>query len=156
MNLRCPLGTHLQSVKDALAVENVSAARQAWDEAYAAALRSRRWEGMLAVGDASLWIGARAGHREAAEARARQACLAALLRARQQGSLEGLLRTAEAFAALGDREVAAQSLRVAENLAAGAREAGARERVRAFAERLAAGDGSGGAGGLVPGIGRVE
>lgn len=135
-----PWTPHLEQVKDALARENVRTARQAWHEAYGAALRSRGWEGMIAVGDASLWIGERARDRNTADARARQAYLAALLRARQQGSLDGVLRAAEAFGALGDREMAAQGLRVAENLAVRTRDAAARERVRAFAERLTAGE----------------
>jgi len=46
---------------------------------------------------------------------------------------------AEAFAALGDREVAEQCVRIAESLAAQAREAQARDRVGEFKARLASG-----------------
>lgn len=130
---------HLERVEAALARRNVSAAELAWQAAYGEALRSRRWEGMLAVGEASLRIGEVAGTRKLAEAKARQAYLAALFRARQQESLDGVLRTAEAFAALGDREVAEQGVYVAQRLAAArAQDAQARERVRVVAERLSA------------------
>jgi len=48
-----------------------------------------------------------------------------------------VLRTAEAFAAVGDREAADQALWVAEELAAQARDAQARDRMRAVADRWA-------------------
>lgn len=134
-----PWTAHLERVEAALAQRNVSAAELAWQAAYGEALRSRRWEGMLEVGEASLRIGEVAGTRKLAEAKARQAYLTALFRARQQESLDGVLRTAEAFAALGDREVAEQGVYVAQRLAAArAQDAQARERVRVVAERLSA------------------
>lgn len=50
-----------------------------------------------------------------------------------------MLRMAEAFAALGDREVAAQQcVHIAEGLATRSRNAQAHDHVRAFRERLAA------------------
>ncbi len=49
---------------------------------------------------------------------ARQAYLNALIRAHRDGSIEGMRRTAAAFAALGDHAVATQCLRVADELAA--------------------------------------
>jgi hypothetical protein len=61
----------------------------------------------------------------------------ALLRARDLQSLDGLLRAAEAFAALGDQDVLAESLRIAEALA-GVEGPAARERVAAARRRLAA------------------
>lgn len=131
-----PWTAHIRKADQALAERNVSAAELAWHEAFIAALRSRHWRGLVEVGDAYLRIGEVAGARKASEAKARQLYLAALFRARQQGSVEGVLRTAEAFAALGDREVVDQCLRIAEGLAAQARDAQARALVRAFAERL--------------------
>ena len=107
---------------EALARRDIGAAQRHWHDAYRAALGSRRWEGMIEAGDG---------------ARARQAYLTALLRARQQKSLEGVLRTAEAFSGLGDRQVVAQCLRIAERLAAAQHDAAARERVSALSERLA-------------------
>ena len=133
-----PWTAHLERVEVALAERYVSAAELAWHAAYVEALRSRRWEGMLQVGEAALRVGEVAGNRKPAEAKARRAYLTALFRAWQQGSLDGVLRTAEAFAALGDREVAEQGVYMAQHLAARAQDVYARERVRAVAERLTA------------------
>lgn len=127
---------YLQEVNEALAKKNVSAAVRAWHNAYVTALESRRWEGMIEVGDAYLRIGEVSGIREASKPKARTIYLAAFFRARQQGSIDGVLRTVEAFAALGDREVVGQGLRVAEQMAARARDAQARDRVRTFAAQL--------------------
>ena len=79
-----------------------------------------------------------AGFRSAAEATARRAYLAGLFRARKLAALDGVLRTAKAFAALGDREVVEQCLRIAESLAREAHTAQARNRLRAFKAQLAA------------------
>lgn len=137
-NPTAPWTVHIQAVDEALAKKNVSAAEQGWHAAYVSALRSLGWDGLVEVGDAALRIGEVANGRTASEAKARGTYWAALFRARQQGSLDGVLRTAEAFAALGDRAVAAQCLRLAEGLAARARDAYARARVRTIQERLAA------------------
>ena len=48
-----------------------------------------------------------------------------------------VLRLAEAFSSLGDRQVVAQCLRIAEHLAAAQHDAGARERVSTLSARLA-------------------
>jgi hypothetical protein len=96
----------------------VSAAVGAWHDAYGAALASRGWEGMIAVGDAFLRIGVEAGTRNGSRPNARQAYLNALIRAHRDGSPDGMRRAAEAFAALGDHAVATQCLRVADELAA--------------------------------------
>lgn len=131
-----PWTAHLRRVGDALAQRNLSAADLAWRDAYVAALVSRRWEALVEVGDAYLRIGEVARGRKAAEARARSIYLDALFRARQQGSLDGALRVAEAFAMLGDHEVALQGARIAEGLAAKARDPQARDRARATRERM--------------------
>jgi hypothetical protein len=110
--------THVIRVDRALASHDVSAAVRAWHEAYGAALASRGWEGMITVGDAFLRIGSEAGTASGARANARQAYVNALVRAHRDRSIEGMRRTAEAFAALGDRAVAAQCRRVADELAA--------------------------------------
>jgi hypothetical protein len=107
---------HLQAADRALAEHDVSAAVRAWHDAYGAALASRGWEGMLAAGDAFLRIGAASGTPSASRPKARQAYLTALVRARHDASAEGVRQTAGAFAALGDRAVAAQCLRVADEL----------------------------------------
>lgn len=132
-----PWTAHLQKMDDALIKDNVSAAVRAWREAHAAALGSQRWKSMVEVGDAYLRIGEAVEFRRAFVPKAREIYMAALSRARQQGALDGVLRTAEAFVALGDREVVEQCVRIAEDLAARARDAQARARVNAVAQRLA-------------------
>jgi hypothetical protein len=129
---------HLISVADALARNDLSGAELAWREAYAAALKSRHWEGMVAVGDAYRVVGERGRFRKNAEAKAREAYLTAFLRARAEASLEGILRAADRFAELGDRGVVEQCIRVARGIAAKTRDPRAEERVRAFTERWAA------------------
>jgi hypothetical protein len=123
---------HLRKVEDALARKDVSAAVRAWHDGYVTALGARRWEGLLEVADAHLRIGEVSGSRKASEPKARELYLAALFRARAQGSLEGVLRAAEAFARFGDREVVSRCLSIAERLAARSNEPGARELVSAF------------------------
>jgi hypothetical protein len=109
---------HVGALDRALGRHDVSAAVGAGHDAYGAALASRGWEGMVAVGDAFRRIGAEAGTVNGASGNARQAYLTALIRARRDGSIDGMRRTAAAFAALGDHAVAAQCLRVADELAA--------------------------------------
>ena len=129
---------HIQTLDEALAQKNVSAAEQAWHRAYSAALGSRTWGGMIAVGDATLRIGEVAGLRGPSQAKARGLYLSALFRARSQGSVEGVLRTAEAFDALGDREVVAQCLTVAEGLIAQRRGMESPERAAAMFKQFTA------------------
>lgn len=121
-----PWAEYLKSMDDALASGDTRAADWLLRQAHWAALGSRRWEGMLQVGDAAL----RTGNVTAA----RTAYLTAAFRARRLGSFEGTLGAAEAFAALGDREAAKQWLGVAEELAQPSESALAR--VRAVAESL--------------------
>jgi len=107
----------IRAVDDALAAGDVTTAVQTWSEAYSIAARSRRWEGLMAVGDARIRIDHTAGRGKVSVAKARESYLAALVRARQEGSLEGVLQAAEAFDALGDAEVATEALRIAEAVA---------------------------------------
>src|SRR3970282_2308661 len=85
---------------------------------------------------ASLRIGAIAVCGKASEARARETYWTALFRARQQGSLNGVLDAAEAVGALGDRPMAEQCIRVAENLPSLKGDASGGERIRALAASL--------------------
>ncbi len=128
--------THLQSMDEALARGDVSAAMRARQDAYLAAVESRRWEGMAAVGDASMRLARLSGARGDLQPEARRAYLAALFRARHQGSLDGVLRVAEAFAALGDRDAARQALLMASAMAAGTQQTEVAERMRAIRGRL--------------------
>jgi hypothetical protein len=127
----------LKKVDAALANNDGSAAELASHETYAAALKSRHWEGMVAVGDAYRQVGDASGfhHAHAARAKARQSYLTALFRARGEGSVDGVLRVAERFAELGDRDVVEQCIRVAWTLAAQAKDPLAQQSVRAFTER---------------------
>jgi len=113
-----PWTPHVQQVDRALRRNNLDVAAREWHDAYVAALGSGRWQGMLAVGDAALRIGETSRSRRTSVSRAHNAYLSALFRARDERSLEGVLRTGEAFAALGDTGLAIYCLRIAEPLLA--------------------------------------
>ena len=74
---------------------------------------------MIAVGDAFMAIGRTSGAVRGARLNAREAYLTALIRARRDRSVDGVLRGAEAFRGLDDRAVAEQCLHIAAQLAAG-------------------------------------
>ncbi len=122
----------LQAMDEAIAHGDLSGAQAAWREAYAAAHVSRGWPGMIAVGEGALRLGQAGGDASIGESRARRSYLTALLRARRQGSLDGVLATGDAFGRLGDREVVQQALTVATELAARSGDDLARRRVQAF------------------------
>lgn len=107
------LATRLAAVDAAVAREDVGRAVFEWRDAYAIALGSRRWDAMLAVGDAATRIDALAGRRAGTptgfRAEGRQAYLRALFDARAARSPEGMHRAADAFAALGDADMAARA-----------------------------------------------
>ena len=123
----------LERAGDALRAGDVAQALAWWQEARGEALRSGTWEAMIEVGDAARRLAAGGGLRREGDARAREAYMTALLRARRDHSVDGVLRAAVAFGELGDRAVVAHALRIAQ------REAGqdprAREQVRAVADR---------------------
>jgi hypothetical protein len=133
-----PWAEHVGTLDAALARQDLPAAWRAWHAGYGAARRSPRWEGFVVMGDAALRIGARPEASALALARARTSYLAGLFRARQQRALDGVLRTAEGFTGLGDREVVEQCLRVARVLAAESRDPEAAARVRTISGQLAA------------------
>jgi hypothetical protein len=126
----------LARMDEALARDQIARAEILWSEACIAALRSRHWEGMISVADAYRRLGARAGFR--ADAKARQLYLTALVRARGEMSLEGVLRAAQGFAELNDDAVVEQCIRAAWRIAAQTRKPLDEQRVRAFAQRWAA------------------
>src|SRR5262249_23371453 len=97
---------------------HVDTAVRAWHDAYGAALESRSWESMIAVGDAFMAIGRASGSVRGARLNARDAYLTALIRARREGSVDGVLRSAEAFRELDDRAIADQCVHIAARLAA--------------------------------------
>jgi hypothetical protein len=107
------LSRRLAAMDDALRGHSPGAAMHDWQAAYGLALGLRRWEAMLSVGDAALRLeastrgpGAHPGRFRAA---ARQAYLWALFQARSERSPEGIDRVAQAFAAIGDTEMAARA-----------------------------------------------
>jgi hypothetical protein len=112
---------HLRSMDEALARHDGAAAVRAHDDAHNAVLVAQSWDGMLAVGAATLRLAPYASSPDGARADARRMYLWALVRARGAGSLAGVLRAGEAFAALGDRDMVALSARIAETLPAAQR-----------------------------------
>ena len=118
----------------AIAARDVAEAGRAWDIAHAVAIASHDWAVMLEVGHLALRLGDAGAMRGAAE-RARECYLIALFRARRDGRLDGVLRSAEALADVGDASSAGEALRVAAGLAAHA-EPEARDAYRRTAERL--------------------
>jgi hypothetical protein len=131
--------TYMAAVDRALEARDLGLANRRWRDGYGTALRSRRWEAMLAAGETALKIGRASGTPAAMEADARQCFLTALFRARAQRSLDGILLTAEAFGQLGDIALAQGALRMADPLVvatsdgarAWARLAAVRDRVEA-------------------------
>jgi hypothetical protein len=81
--------------------------------AHHAALRTGRWDAMVEVGD----LARHAGAVPRARTTASRAYLAGLARAREQRSVAGVLRVAEGFAALDDREMVEYCIGVAGQLA---------------------------------------
>jgi hypothetical protein len=105
-----PWAEYLKSMEGALAAGDAKTADWALRQAHWVALGSRRWEGMIEVGDAAR----RAGNITVA----RTAYLTAAFRARRVSSFAGILSAAEAFAVLGDVAIAEQWLQVGRGLAA--------------------------------------
>ena len=124
---------HLRGMDRALGQSDVDEARRAWKSAHLAAVESFSWEGLIATGRASLRIGDATEGRTLAEPAARRAFFAALYRACRENSVEGILRAAEAFADLGDREVVEECLGLAELQVDGEQ---TRRRVAEFVGRL--------------------
>jgi len=112
------LARRLTELDEALLHKDVSRAIYDWESAYGLALGMRRSDAMLRVGDAALRIDAliskSAGHPGRFRAAARQAYLSALFQARSERSQAGIDGAAQAFAALGDTEMAtrARAIRV--------------------------------------------
>ena len=131
-----PWQEHLTVVDAALARSDLSAAVRAWHDAHGAALRTRRWEGLIEVGDAAVRIGETGRPRQPYVAKARKNYRAALFRARSLRSVDGVLRAGEAFAALGDRDVALGALRIARQLLPDDVPAPTRARVQALTGHL--------------------
>ena len=124
---------HLQAAASAQQRGDVAAATRAWREAYGTARRGHGWVAPIAVADAHFALPSDA--RAAVRPQARELYMEALFRARAQHSLEGVLRAAEGFKMLGDREVVAQAVRIAHRVAGGSAERESLARLRALADR---------------------
>jgi len=118
-----PWTPHLEVMDRAVAMRDPDTAIRAWREAYAAALGSDGWQGLVEVASACLKIGEIPGFRKACEAKARQTYWTALFRARQERSIEGIYQVAAAFETLGARAMAEECLRIAESFGSGEAEA---------------------------------
>ena len=103
---------HLERVETLLDSGDRDLAVRTWRDAWIAALSTRDWQPVIVVGDAALRVGEPMPP-WSARASARHAYQVALFRARAAGSLDGMLRAAEAFEALGDAEVAREARRMA-------------------------------------------
>jgi hypothetical protein len=114
--MEAPWTAPLSAIDAALARGDVSRALMLWHPAHVAVLYDRRWEGLIEVGDAILRIESAAGFPKAGESKARELYLMALFRARRDGSVQGVLRTAAAFNALGDRGGAGHAMQIAATL----------------------------------------
>lgn len=125
----------LEHAEAALARGDTRTAEQAWETAFRRAMASRSPQGMLDVGHAYLRIG-EAAHRPAAVARARRLFLAALFQARGRRDANRVVAAAEAFAALGDRDVAGRACDIAQGLALQNNDRTALERVVELRSRL--------------------
>jgi hypothetical protein len=134
--LPAPWAVHLEEVDLALATGDWARTAEAWTDAWTTAMASGRWEPLIDAGDAALRVGDATGTRSIGRAKARRAYQAALYRARAQRSVDGVLRAAESFAALGDRDVTEGALHMARKLTAG--DASARAQVETDAARIAA------------------
>ena len=127
----------LQAVDDAIAARDAGKAQRALQRAYVAAVASRRWDAMLAVGDAARRLAEVGGSRAGGIQWARRCYLAALFRARDVRALDGVAEAVERFAGLGDRDIVIQGLRIADGLARQRADTSSLTRVHALAERLA-------------------
>jgi hypothetical protein len=105
------------SVEAALERGDFVAAFRATEAAHRRAIRERRWDSLIEVGDTYHRIAGRPGAPEAASYKARDAYRAALRSARREESLDGVLRAAEAFAQIGDGADVEMSLHIARDLA---------------------------------------
>jgi hypothetical protein len=132
-----PWAGPLETANIALAPGDMSGAVAAWHEGYGVALRSRTWQGLVESADAYLQIAEAGSFRASAKPMARQIYLNALTRAKAQRSVEGTLRVATAFDALGDREVVEHCVKVAEGVARRQRDGAAMEQVAAARSRFA-------------------
>jgi hypothetical protein len=100
-------------VDEALGRSDLSRAIYQWREAYGAAVRSGRSDGLIAVGDRAVRLAALAGGSGYFLTEAKYVYVHAALRARAERSRDTILGIAEVFEQLGDPERAGQVRRIA-------------------------------------------
>ena len=103
-------------VDEALGRGELSRAVYEWREAYGAALRSRRSEALIAVGDRAVRLAELSSGSGYFLTEARYVYVHAALRARAERSRDTILGIAEVFDKLGDTERAGQVRRIAGSL----------------------------------------
>lgn len=118
----------LRRMDEALAGGEVAVAVGAWQAAEAAARQASGWEALVDAADAYLRIGDAVAFRRAFVDRARVNYRLALQRARREGSLEGVLRVAEALATLEEHPALEEAVGIARTMLAGNETAGTRPR----------------------------
>ena len=119
----------------ALASGDARAAEDSWWQSYRAAMRTREQEGLLDLGHAYLRIGEAAHDRQWALSQVRRVFLRALFQARERRDAEALSAAAEAFASIGDQQVALHAFDAALALARRSRDAIAGDRIAALRAR---------------------
>ncbi len=107
----------MREAEAALAAGDGQAAVARLRAAHYAAVRTGRWDAMAEVGDAARRASELATPPPRATSTASRAYLAGLAQAREQRSVEGVLRMAQGFAALGDREMVEYCIGMAGRLA---------------------------------------
>jgi hypothetical protein len=126
----------LERASAAMAGGDAREAHRHWEQAYRAAVVARSSAALLAVGHEYLTIGEATRGSQSAVAEARRIFLTALFAARERQDAHGVALAGQAFAALGDREVANRAFDVAIALASRSRDTDASERIAAVAGRL--------------------
>jgi len=126
----------LARAERALAGGDAREAERAWEESHRAAIRSGSARALIDVAVAHLGIGEAARGRQKAVERARRTLLLALFQARERRDHDSVAAAAEAFAILGDRDIADRAFAVALALAEQKRDALARERIAAMRLRV--------------------
>jgi len=106
-------GQRIALVDEALDRSNLSRATYEWREAYGAALRSGRSEGLIAVGDRAIRLAERTGESGYFRTEAKNVYVHAALRASAERSRGTILGVAERLTRLGDTERAEQMRRIA-------------------------------------------
>ena len=103
-------------VDAALERSDLSRAIYEWREAYGAAVRSGRSEGLIAVGDRAIRLAELSSGSGYFRTEARYIYMHAAFRARAERSRDTILRIVDVFEKLGDAERAGQVRCIAENL----------------------------------------